>query len=257
MERNEVKEFYNEFLKSRMINYRLNSNPRLERAKVRILQEIKRTNKVLDIGCGIGIVTEQIANKASKGYVLGIDLSKENIWYSKKTINRKNLSFLECDIIEEFDKLNDNINGFMDIITMIDVIEHIPENCRQKLFQNINKISSSDVKLFLTYPSPGYQRYLIKNNPKELQIIDNIIELKTLIKETTSAGFEIVHYSLESIWRLHDYVHVILQKGEGDDMRKVSRKLTLTKKLLAKSKRITNLFIIPLKRRKYITNVFK
>jgi 2-polyprenyl-3-methyl-5-hydroxy-6-metoxy-1,4-benzoquinol methylase len=257
MDENEVKAFYNTFLKSTMVKYRLYGNARIERASERIIAHIENKTKILDIGCGIGIATEKMALKANDGYVWAIDLSDKNIWYANKTIKRKNIDFLECDTINEFKRLKEYISEKVDIVTLVDVIEHIPEEERIQLFKNIDKLTSSSGKIILTYPSPEYQKYLQSSKPEGLQIIDNIIELETLIAEASIAGFKLYHYSLETIWRKNDYVHVIFQKDSEDNG--VEEISNLTKSLIISSilRKVYMRLVIPLRRRKYITKVFK
>jgi 2-polyprenyl-3-methyl-5-hydroxy-6-metoxy-1,4-benzoquinol methylase len=217
MKESEVREFYDSFLKSTMVKYRLYGNARIDKAIDRILEYTTKNSKILDIGCGIGIVPEKISKKAKEGHVWGIDISEENIWYSNKTIKRNNTSFLQCDIVTEFKRLKEFLDEKIDILTMVDVIEHIPEKNRVDLFKNIEKLITNSGKVILTYPSPEYQKQLIYKEKDKLQIIDNIIEIDTLIKESSSAGLKLYHYSLESIWRKNDYVHVILEKESNDN----------------------------------------
>jgi trans-aconitate 2-methyltransferase len=126
MESNTVREYYDDFLRSRMVNYRLYGNLRLDRAAERILPFVGRDSKVLDIGCGIGIVTSKVAARASRGHVWGIDLGRENMWYASRTIWNANLTFLEADVVSDFEVVRKQLPAKMDVVTMVDVIEHIP-----------------------------------------------------------------------------------------------------------------------------------
>ena len=58
---------------------------------------LKGNEQILDIGCGDGILTEQLATMVPEGYVLGIDASKSMIETAKK-LSRNNLSFQIKDI---------------------------------------------------------------------------------------------------------------------------------------------------------------
>ncbi|MCH9634053.1 MAG: Trans-aconitate 2-methyltransferase [Chlamydiae bacterium] len=44
---------------------------------------------ILDVGCGDGKITAELAKKVSKGFVLGVDPSKEMISFAKKTFGKK------------------------------------------------------------------------------------------------------------------------------------------------------------------------
>ena len=154
-------------------------------------------SKVLDIGCGIGIVTSKVAARASRGHVWGIDLGRENIWYARQTIRNANLTFLEANVVTDFEVIRKQLPAKMDVVTMVDVIEHIPAEARPDLLVKIRALCSDDAVMVLTYPSPQYQEFLREHNPNELQIIDNIVLLEELLNEARMAGFSLKHYSLE------------------------------------------------------------
>lgn len=84
---------------------------------------------ILDIGCGDGKVTAEIASILSNGYIVGIDSSKNMIELAQKTFpkyNNKNLSFKvknvhDLDFNEQFDILFSNaalhwVNNHLDIL---------------------------------------------------------------------------------------------------------------------------------------------
>jgi trans-aconitate 2-methyltransferase len=54
---------------------------------------------ILDVGCGDGRITSEIAKRVPKGFVFGVDLSKDMIDEAKKTFSDvKNLEFINHDI---------------------------------------------------------------------------------------------------------------------------------------------------------------
>lgn len=78
--------------------------------------ELKGNERLLDIGCGDGKITAQIALQLVEGSVLGIDSSEDMINLAKETFNSKkypNLNFIlkdaqELDFMEEFDVIFSN-----------------------------------------------------------------------------------------------------------------------------------------------------
>ncbi|MGE0825984.1 MAG: class I SAM-dependent methyltransferase [Candidatus Binatia bacterium] len=256
MSSGEVKHFYDDFMRSRMLNYRVHGNLRLEKAIARILPEIQPHHRILDIGCGIGIVSERIAAAASKGRVWGIDLSERNIWYAKQTVARKNLSLFVADVIEDFATITQHLQLPVDVVSMVDVIEHIPQQKRRTLFSQLRQISNDNALLILTYPSPQYQRYLAEHDPGALQIIDNVIELHDLIEEASSAGYSIRHYSLETVWHKNEYVHCVLQTDDAISPREVDERNWWGKITRRVSADLNRLIYVPWRRKKYITRVF-
>ena len=191
MESNTVREYYDDFLRSRMVNYRLYGNLRLDRAAERILPFVGTDSKVLDIGCGIGIVTSKVAARASRGHVWGIDLGRENIWYARQTIRNANLTFLEANVVTDFEAIRKQLPAKMDVVTMVDVIEHIPAEARPDLLVKIRALCSDDAVMVLTYPSPQYQEFLREHDPNELQIIDNVVLTRGVAQRSTHGGIQL------------------------------------------------------------------
>jgi trans-aconitate methyltransferase len=64
---------------------------------------LRGDERVLDVGCGDGKVTAEIARAVTRGHVLGVDASSEMIAFSKKTFPPSiisNLKFQVCDARE-------------------------------------------------------------------------------------------------------------------------------------------------------------
>lgn len=260
MEQRKVKAFYNEFLDSRMLDYRISGNKRINIAVNRIANYVNKGNNVLDAGCGIGIAAENIAKiVGDDGKVWACDISDKNIWYAQKTISQENISFFEANLIENQEKVSKIIpSSSLDVIYLIDVIEHLPIGKHKKVFQLFKHLLKDRGYIILTYPSPQYQRYLMESKPEELQIIDQVIELDHLREIGNKSGLTIQHYSLEKVWNMHNqYVHLVLQSDnslwEANDVPEVS----FFQKIQNKIKNYNNRFIkYPLRRNIYIKRIF-
>lgn len=109
-----------------------------------------RGKKVLDIGCGIGIF-EKYCNA---GKILAIDTSREDIEVVRKEVERKNVKFILGDIL----KLN--IKDKFDIITLFDVIEHVPKNSELKLLNKLYKSLKKRGILLITTPKDNFTKFL-------------------------------------------------------------------------------------------------
>ncbi len=81
--------------------------------------EIKKDSKVLDIGCGKGILTYDIAKKSK--FVLGIDINKNSIDIAKKNFHRDNIKYIVADCTKY------NFREKFDYIILSNVLEHIKE----------------------------------------------------------------------------------------------------------------------------------
>ena len=77
-------------------------------AEVLALLTVRGDERVLDLGCGNGKVTAEIAARVTQGSVIGVDASAEMISFANEHFSRPNLRFETCDIrqlgySEEFD----------------------------------------------------------------------------------------------------------------------------------------------------------
>tara|TARA_Y100001978_G_scaffold35248_1_gene31160 strand:- start:1582 stop:2349 length:768 start_codon:yes stop_codon:yes gene_type:complete len=148
---------------------------------------IKDGSKVLDVGCGIGIVSLNVAKKLTKSLIIGVDINKQNILVAKDLLDKSNLrnvKFIHGDI-------NNQKDLQADYVILSNILEHI-EN-RTIFLKNIQKISNS--KIFLIRV-PNFERDWQIPMRKELGIyyfsdIDHKIEhtVEQLKNDIEKAGF--------------------------------------------------------------------
>jgi trans-aconitate 2-methyltransferase len=214
----EVKQFYDEFTNSRMLQYKLYGNPRIDKAVELIAGYVAPDSNILDLGCGIGIVPEQIATKLKEGKILACDLGENNINCAQKMVNSERIEFLNVDLVENFETIRNKLTSTVDLVTMVDVIEHLPADSYDRLFSNLNQVTSDRAKLILTYPSPEYQVYLQQHQPEELQIIDEVIEINSLLPIAIKHGFALEYFNYISVWRENQYIHCVFGKQRTCDL---------------------------------------
>lgn len=256
MDSAEVKSFYDDFLESKMLDYRIRGNPRIDKATERILDYVHSSSHVLDVGCGIGITAERVADELEGGHVWAFDISERNIWYARQTVERSNATFFAADVSGDKHAIREQLSGAVDVVTLVDVIEHIPQEKHAQLFSFFRSLMSDRSFIVLTYPSPQYQRHLIENDPDELQIIDQVIKREELIKAAQSAGFSLRHFSLEAIWKRNQYVHCVLQLDDSLGEPRISSSGLLKKIQSRLSAAWKRRVLHPIRRWKYVDRVF-
>lgn len=255
---NDVQQYYDAFLESRMLAYRLNGgNERLDRAIERVLSVVRPGDSILDLGCGIGMVPERVSAKlGGEIRYWACDLSTRNIWYAEKTIRARNISFFAADIIHGFDDIVRKVDS-VDVVTMVDVIEHIPEAHHSALFHNISRVTRPGARLVFTYPSPLYQAYLRNERPDALQIVDEVVDFQRLSQYAAERGFTLKHYSLEDVWMRNQYVHVVFENAATLDA-VPPRNPGPAGRIRRQLRRIANgLLVRPYRKWKYVDRVFK
>lgn len=246
----EVTDFYDDFLERRMVDYRLRPNKRLEMASKALREIVRDGDTVADIGCGIGIIAENLGKAFPKSQITAVDLSGANIEYAKKTVGAPNVRFFASDITEQMGRLRDACPDGYDVVFLIDVIEHVPEKDRAGLLQDLADIASDGATLFLAYPSPEYQDYLRAEEPEELQVIDNNVEAQQLVSEALEAGWMLKSYAYKDIWREGQYIHAAFVKGSkygALDPVPTTLSETLRSKLIP-------MLLRPFRYRKYVDN---
>ncbi|CAI8364120.1 MAG: Ubiquinone biosynthesis O-methyltransferase [Gammaproteobacteria bacterium] len=100
--------------------------------------------EILDIGCGGGILAEELSKKGAN--VTGIDASEKTIEVAKQHSQENNLKInYECSTLE--DHLKKSKKKY-DSIICFELIEHVPDQL--KLINDISKVSKKGSKLFLS-----------------------------------------------------------------------------------------------------------
>lgn len=204
--------FYDEFLRTKMLAYRVDGNIRIDAAIELAKPFVRPHSCIADIGCGIGLVSEALANAEPTATVLGLDISPANIAYARKTVEAANVEFIAVSVEDQIDVLKGRLPKPADLICLIDVIEHVPATERAKVFQDLAEASSADAVLVMSYPSPEYQRHLQEHRPEELQVIDNVIELGQLMEEAQSGSWRLDRFRYRDVWQTNQYCHAVFQK---------------------------------------------
>ncbi len=79
--------------------------------------------KVLDVGCGGGILSESISEKG--GVVTGIDMSEKAIEVAK--LHKKKISSSVDYLYSASEDLMKEFTGSFDIVTCMEMLEHVPD----------------------------------------------------------------------------------------------------------------------------------
>ena len=158
------------------------------------VDNIDENDVVLDIGCGNGALSYDIAKKAKK--VVGIDLNEKNISFAKERYSKEN--------IEWGDALKDLPDERFDVIIMSNVLEHI-ENRVEFLRRLREKAATFLIRV------PMINRDWITLYKKEMGLeyrLDkrHYVEytLDSFRKELEEAGLKINNYTIQfgEIWAI-------------------------------------------------------
>jgi glycosyltransferase involved in cell wall biosynthesis len=164
--------------------------------------------EVLDIGCGIGWSTSEIASNHPDARVRGVDLSPRLVATARSLFGGEPRTRFEvCDFIE--DKIEDEV----DAIVLLDVYEHFPASARTLIHDRLRTLLKDDGCLILTVPTPEHQQYLRTEHPGELQPIDEDVSGDDVEKLAHDIEGRVVARRTVSVWHADDYMHALIQRG--------------------------------------------
>lgn len=175
---------------------------------------LQRDDKVLEVGCGIGTVTELILRYlSSKGSLYGVDISPKNIELSKQRLNKYANARLEViDLTEHV------LDEQFDVITLPDVIEHIPLELHKTLFLNLSKMLKEKGFIFVHIPDPNYLQWAVDKGIDGLQIIDQPIHSNLLTGNLQGTGLYIDFLTSYSVFlKGSDYQAIVLKHISSAD----------------------------------------
>ena len=117
---------------------------------------LKEGLRILEIGCGTGVVAREIAKRLKNVYLLGLDRSskaiEQSVFSSRAEISTGKLHFKKA-AIEEFDFDGDQLFDFAFAIRVGALDGRHPE-IEQKALSNIAKVLKKNGKLFIDGGSP-------------------------------------------------------------------------------------------------------
>lgn len=158
------------------------------------IENINKNEVVLDVGCGNGSLTKDVAGKAKK--VIGIDIEENNIKKAENMFSGKNIKYICCDALSYFPDETFNV------IILSNFIEHIKN--RIEFLKKLKNITS---KFLIRVPL--IERSWIDIYKKELGLdyrLDksHYIEytIEGFYKEMKKAGLKIIKLSVQfgEIW---------------------------------------------------------
>lgn len=85
------------------------------------IERIPAGAKVLDIGCGHGVVARSIANRVPGCTVVGVEMNEENYRQACAGVLPENLSFVQADARSHLP------SGHWDVIVLSNILEHIED----------------------------------------------------------------------------------------------------------------------------------
>lgn len=191
--------YYDNFVSTQVA---INVNDRIFRLYKRMLKNgLNTKSKVLELGCGIGTLSFLISKTVKHGIVEAVDISPHSVAYAKQKIHKSNFFFYCNNIVKYKPKIKNP-----EIITLFDIIEHIPLEQHGSLFQNISEFMTDDAILLINIPNPDFIEHDKMHDPDVLQAIDQPVFHPTMVQNLYGHDLEIQKMEKYSVWWKDDYV---------------------------------------------------
>ncbi|MCB0618411.1 MAG: class I SAM-dependent methyltransferase [Saprospiraceae bacterium] len=202
----EPKKFYDQFGQKLLSDFAY-GNKRMEEAIAFVLHWLPAEVKnVLDVGCGIGWSTSEVARWYPHAEVVGVDLSDQLLEVARLLFSESNLEFFNRDVTRE------SLPGehLAEVVLLIDVFEHIPIADRPFFQNGIRDILAPGGRVILTCPSAYHQDYLRTHHREGLQPVDEDVDAAVIQEFAQRLGGEVLFFSYQNIWRPADYLHAVI-----------------------------------------------
>jgi SAM-dependent methyltransferase len=106
--------------------------------------ETETFTTLLDVGCGDGRFLREVDDRLSGKELSGVDSSSRAISLAKAL--NPDLNFQAADIME------DRLPGDFDVVTLIEVLEHIPVDAAPHFLTAVSRLQQPGGRLYLTVP---------------------------------------------------------------------------------------------------------
>lgn len=173
-----------------------------------LIRPYRKNNRLLDLGCSIGGFLMAAKNDGWQEH--GIDISQSVNVAIEKGLNAQQ------GYLSDFDYPND----YFDVITLLDVIEHI--NNQEKLLKQIFSLLRPGGILFLITPNfGGITSRILKSKWSAVTPDDHVFlfSQQSLAALLTNKGFEVVKNITYDI-NLPEYKNIFRSRSSGDEARR-------------------------------------
>jgi glycosyltransferase involved in cell wall biosynthesis len=204
-----IRAYYDDFAPQLLVDY-VHGNPRIERAIELLLRWTPAgARNVLDIGCGLGWSSHEIARNRRRARVLGLDLSDASIDMARRLFSADNLRFDTIDVTTP----SWAPETTYDVVSLLDVYEHVPADSRDAFNRAVASLLSDDARIVFTLPSESHQTFLAREDPEGLQPVDETITRPILEDFAQVSGGQVVAFEPVTVWSPGDYIHAVIEKG--------------------------------------------
>jgi SAM-dependent methyltransferase len=166
-------------------------NLRHEKLKILIAQFLgdRCDLRIADVGCATGVMSAFLSRY---GRVVAVDLSTAAIEFARSVAPHVEFHAGGLEAVPA---------GTYDLITLFDVLEHIPAAKRPEFLGQLRGLLADDGLLFCSTPYPENTKQRLETGFADLQIVDEQVELAVMIGEVNAVGLQLIGYEAYDVWR--------------------------------------------------------
>lgn len=225
----QIREWYNGFTKKqKSVGINLRHYKIINKA---IDFGLKNHHVVLEVGCGIGTLTTLLNNFLNGGRIVGTDISDASIEIARSNVlgTKNKVEFIVSDMIDF------SYSGNFDFIILPDVLEHIPIDQHQNLFEFLSNHMDDHSVLLIHIPHPKGLDFIRKTYPERLQIIDQSIHADSLMESAYSNNLILCYYEAYSLFSDGDeYVFAGFKRNTEVNLIPKSKMKIIIEKIVSK-----------------------
>jgi ubiquinone/menaquinone biosynthesis C-methylase UbiE len=204
----EIAQFYDEFVSSQE---RAAFNERHAFLRnLLVALGLRDDSNVLELGCGIGVITALVARLNTRGRILAVDLSPASIEKAHQRLSwARNVELATADVVD----YRSPANLEFDYVTLFDVLEHIPVARHRQLFDGITRSMREGTQLVVNIPTHDYLQYLHEHEPTTLQVVDQPLRVEEVLAATASVGLELTFFARYGVWLKDEYQVLVFRSA--------------------------------------------
>lgn len=164
---------------------------------------IPKEGKILDLGCGNGLFSHYMYLTSTNRSITGVDLDEERVNAAQKTVEDNHpMRFYYSDV-------NDIDLGNFQIMTLIDLLHHMPYHEQEKLLKTIyNNLNDEGVMIVKDLKKDPFWKYIIHYIHDTISYKGSSLYFRSredMVSMLERVGFHVEKYDIDK-WNIYPHV---------------------------------------------------